>query len=98
MCTRKASGTVYAIATHQEPNKKTKLLKQGEANMTCKRCGGFKVFDYFYGLFHATGFRCVNCGAITDIQSAMPVPIRIVTPPSHAYRGRTTGKVSGRCW
>jgi hypothetical protein len=66
--------------------------------MTCKRCGGFKVFDYFYGLFHATGFRCVNCGAITDIQSAMPVPIRVVTPPSHAYRGRTTGKVSARCW
>ncbi len=71
--------------------------------MTCKRCGGFKVFDSFYGpisdygLFHGTGFRCVNCGAITDNQSAMPVPIRVVTPPSHAYRGQTTGKVSGRC-
>ena len=64
--------------------------------MTRQRCGGFKVFDYFYGLFHGTGFRCVNCGAITDIRARCLSPIRIVTPPSHAYRGRTTGKVSGR--
>jgi len=24
---------------------KMKLLKQGDANMTCKRCGGLKVFE-----------------------------------------------------
>jgi len=58
--------------------------------MTCQRCGGLKVFDYLYGLFHGTGFRCVNCGALTDMQLMIPVRTRIVTSPSRAYRGRTT--------
>ena len=31
--------------------------------MSCKRCGGFKVFDYFYGLQTLNGFR-----AITDMR------------------------------
>jgi len=49
--------------------------------MTCERCGGFKVFDYFDGPFHCTGFRCINCGAITDMQITMPVQTRVVIPP-----------------
>jgi hypothetical protein len=48
--------------------------------MTCERCGGFKVFDYFDGPFHCTGFRCINCGSITDMQISMPVQTRVVTP------------------
>jgi hypothetical protein len=51
--------------------------------MTCERCGGFKVFDYFDGPFHCTGFRCINCGAITDMQISMPVQTRIVTQPKN---------------
>jgi len=34
--------------------------------MSCERCGGFKVFDYFDGPFHCSGYRCINCGAITE--------------------------------
>jgi hypothetical protein len=41
--------------------------------MSCTRCGGFKVFDYFYGTMQCDGYRCVNCGAITDIRVVMPV-------------------------
>ena len=41
--------------------------------MSCKRCGGFKVFDYFYGTMQCDGYRCINCGAITDIRVIMPV-------------------------
>ena len=39
--------------------------------MSCERCGGFKVSEYFYGADSSCGFwsyqgyRCVNCGAIT---------------------------------
>lgn len=51
--------------------------------MTCERCGGFKVFDYFDGPFHCTGFRCINCGSITDMQISMPVQTRVVTPPKN---------------
>jgi len=40
--------------------------------MSCERCGGFKVFDYFYGASTCDGFRCINCGAITNM--------RIITP------------------
>jgi hypothetical protein len=54
--------------------------------MTCERCGGFKVFDYFDGPFHCTGFRCINCGAITDMQITMPVQTRVVTPPKHRMK------------
>ena len=41
--------------------------------MVCERCGGFKVHDYFYGAtdcfaWQCLGSRCVNCGAITNIQ------------------------------
>jgi hypothetical protein len=41
--------------------------------MSCTRCGGFKVVDYFYGTMQCDGYRCVNCGAITDIRVIMPV-------------------------
>jgi len=49
--------------------------------MSCERCGGFKVFDYFDGPFRCDGFRCINCGAITDMRVVMPVQTRTVTPP-----------------
>jgi hypothetical protein len=54
--------------------------------MTCERCGGFKVFDYFDGPFHCSGFRCINCGAITDMQITMPVQTRVVIPPKHRLK------------
>jgi hypothetical protein len=41
--------------------------------MSCTRCGGFKVFDYFYGTMQCDGYRCINCGAITDIRIIRPV-------------------------
>lgn len=40
--------------------------------MSCERCGGFKVFDYFYGATPCDGFRCINCGAITNLRMIMP--------------------------
>ena len=40
--------------------------------MSCERCGGFKVFDYFYGTATCDGFRCINCGAITNMRVIMP--------------------------
>ena len=40
--------------------------------MSCERCGGFKVYDYFYGASTCDGFRCINCGAITDMRMIMP--------------------------
>jgi len=40
--------------------------------MSCERCGGFKVFDYFYGTATCDGFRCINCGAITDMRVILP--------------------------
>ena len=49
--------------------------------MSCERCGGFKVFDYFDGPFHCSGYRCINCGAITDMQIAMATQTRTVVPP-----------------
>ena len=49
--------------------------------MTCERCGGFKVFDYFDGPFHCTGFRCINCGAITGT-CRFPCRCRPVSSPS----------------
>jgi hypothetical protein len=52
-------------------------LMKGEAKMTCERCGGFKVFDYFYGTMQCDGFRCVNCGAITDMRIIMPPSLRM---------------------
>lgn len=54
--------------------------------MTCERCGGFKVFDYFDGPFHCTGFRCINCGTITDMQISMPVQTRVVPPPKNRMK------------
>ena len=57
--------------------------------MSCERCGGFKVFDYFYGPLPCNGFRCVNCGAITDMKVIMPAQTRTVeTPRSRAKTGR----------
>jgi hypothetical protein len=35
--------------------------------MNCKRCGGFKITDYFYGREPISGFRCINCGDLTGI-------------------------------
>jgi DNA-directed RNA polymerase subunit RPC12/RpoP len=55
--------------------------KKGDASMSCERCGGFKVFDYFDGPFHCSGYRCINCGAITDMQIAMATQTRTVVPP-----------------
>jgi hypothetical protein len=49
--------------------------------MSCERCGGFKVFDYFDGPFHCSGYRCINCGAITDMRIAMSTQTRTVVPP-----------------
>ena len=49
--------------------------------MSCERCGGFKVFDYFDGPFHCSGYRCINCGAITDMRIAMATQTRTVVPP-----------------
>ena len=49
--------------------------------MSCERCGGFKVFDYFYGPLPCNGFRCVNCGAITDMRVVMPAQTRSLQPP-----------------
>lgn len=40
--------------------------------MSCERCGGFKVFDYFYGASTCDGYRCINCGAITNMRIIMP--------------------------
>lgn len=40
--------------------------------MSCERCGGFKVYDYFYGASPCDGFRCINCGAITNLRMIMP--------------------------
>ena len=48
--------------------------------MSCERCGGFKVFDYFDGPFHCSGYRCINCGAITDMRIAMATQTRTVVP------------------
>lgn len=46
--------------------------------MVCERCGGLKVHDYFYGAtdyfaWQCLGFRCVNCGAISNIQPIQPI-------------------------
>ena len=57
--------------------------------MSCERCGGFKVFDYFDGPFHCSGYRCINCGAITDMRIAMATQTRTVVPP------RRTKNLSG---
>lgn len=40
--------------------------------MTCTRCGGFKVVDHLYGALQCDGYRCINCGAITDIRILLP--------------------------
>jgi hypothetical protein len=42
--------------------------------MSCERCGGFKVYDYFYGPSTCEGFRCINCGAITDMRMILVRP------------------------
>jgi hypothetical protein len=56
--------------------------------MSCERCGGFKVFDYFDGPFHCSGYRCINCGAITDMQIAMSTQTRTVVPPKRIKTAR----------
>jgi hypothetical protein len=44
--------------------------------MSCERCGGLKIVDYFYGTTAGTsawsyeGLRCLNCGHITDLPGA----------------------------
>jgi hypothetical protein len=48
--------------------------------MNCERCGGFKVFDYFYGPSRCEGFRCINCGAITAMR------LILVRPPERTIR------------
>lgn len=59
--------------------------------MSCTRCGGFKVFDYFYGPMQCDGFRCVNCGAITDLRIVMPARNRTEdTSRNRARFGRRT--------
>jgi len=54
--------------------------------MSCERCGGFKVFDYFYGPLPCNGFRCVNCGAITDMQIITPARTRTVESARNKMR------------
>ena len=56
--------------------------------MSCERCGGFKVFDYFDGPFHCSGYRCINCGSITDMRIAMSTQTRTVVPPRRAKTAR----------
>lgn len=41
--------------------------------MSCERCGGFKIYDYFYSRSVCEGFRCINCGAVTNMRMIMPV-------------------------
>jgi hypothetical protein len=41
--------------------------------MSCARCGGFKIYDYFYSGSLCEGFRCINCGAVTEMRMIMPV-------------------------
>lgn len=41
--------------------------------MNCERCGGFKLFDYFDGATPCDGFRCINCGSITNVRMITPV-------------------------
>lgn len=41
--------------------------------MSCERCGGFKIYDYFYSGSACEGFRCINCGAVTDLRMIIPV-------------------------
>jgi len=55
--------------------------------------GGFKVFDYFDGPFHCSGYRCINCGAITDMRIAMATQTRTVVPPRRTkpVRGTSLG-------
>lgn len=55
--------------------------------MVCERCGGFKVFDHFYGNTAASawkcdGFRCINCGAV----SYLPAPVIVSRPVERVYR------------
>jgi DNA-directed RNA polymerase subunit RPC12/RpoP len=40
--------------------------------MNCTRCGGFKVMDHFFGALRCDGYRCINCGAITNIRILLP--------------------------
>jgi len=56
--------------------------------MSCERCGGFKVFDYFDGPFRCDGFRCINCGAITEMRVLMPTQTRAVTPTQRPKTAR----------
>ncbi|CUS39530.1 hypothetical protein COMA2_80037 [Candidatus Nitrospira nitrificans] len=62
--------------------------QKGEANMTCTRCGGFTIHDYFYGAtdyfaWQCHGLRCVNCGSVTNIH-----PIEQTSGPRSASRLR----------
>lgn len=58
--------------------------------MNCDRCGGFTILDCFDGPTLCEGFRCINCGAISDLRMIMPVrsPERAIekrrpkTPPA----------------
>lgn len=51
--------------------------------MSCERCGGFKIFDHFYGALQCNGYRCINCGAITGVRIVMPA-----THPRSVESGR----------
>lgn len=56
--------------------------------MTCTRCGGLAIHDYFYGAtdyfaWQCHGFRCLNCGSVTNIH-----PIEPTSSPRHASRAR----------
>jgi hypothetical protein len=62
--------------------------------MSCERCGGFKVFDYFDGPFHCSGYRCINCGAITDMRIAMSTQTRTVVPPRRVKTARRSSFVA----
>lgn len=62
--------------------------------MTCERCGGLKILDYFYGTtpsstWKCDGFRCINCGAVTYL----PVPIIPSRPIERIYRKKPALRV-----
>jgi|GEM_PF-5550625 len=61
--------------------------------MACERCGGLKVHDYFYGAtdlfaWQCFGFRCVNCGAISNIQPIQPSDSSESTPRRNMNHSR----------
>jgi hypothetical protein len=47
--------------------------------VNCPRCGGFRIYDYCYETVTSAGFRCINCGAISDLRV-------VALPPGRSSR------------